>query len=256
MLTARSLCVRIRKTHILRHLEFDIPDGSFVGVLGPNGSGKTTLLRSIAGSVSYSGQLTYREQELSTWPRKERARHIAVVQQNPSIHFDFTVLDFVRLGLLPTHAWLQHSDKTAASHVDEILATYNLEALQDRLLPTLSGGELQRVLLAQALIKKPSLLLLDEPVNHLDVYYQYDVLSRIRMLANQGYTILVVFHDLSLAAQFSDLLLILNQGTQVAFGSPQRVLTKTLIRDTFRMNADLSLDASNRLRIQFNNMIP
>ena len=254
-MSAKNLGVSIGDKEILFDLNFEIPRGILTGILGPNGSGKTTLLRSVSGLIPYDGVLLLEGKPISEWKSRDRARRISVVQQVPSIHFDFTVLDYILLGRMPHKRWLERSTPEDKELVHELLTELNLYALKDRTLPTLSGGERQRVLLAQALAQKPSLLLLDEPTTHLDIYYKLDLLKHIRAIVDRGTSVLAVFHDLTLAAQFSELLLILDRGKQIAFGDTEKTLTPEMIQNVFRIDSEIFRDDQQRPHIHYRNII-
>lgn len=247
MVTANGLRVALSGRTILHGLTFQIPAGSFVGLLGPNGSGKTTLIRTISGVLPYSGQLLLEGRPLQSWSRRALARRVAVVRQAPTLAFDFTVEDIVLLGRAPHKGWLEPFTTTDRVRVREALTAVDLANATHRLIHTLSGGEQQRVFLAQALAQEANLLLLDEPTAHLDVHYQFEFLDRVRDLVAAGRTVVAVFHDLSLAARYADRLLVLHQGYLVADGPPDEVLTEDLIARVFRMKARI-LDLPDGVR--------
>jgi iron complex transport system ATP-binding protein len=167
------------------------------------------------------------------------ALHLAVLQQAPSISFDFTVAEFVLLGRMPHKKWLERDSPDDRTQMRQILVDLELIDLAERTLPSLSGGERQRVYLAQALAQDTHVLFLDEPTSHLDVFYQFDLLKRLRRLVDDGKTVVAVFHDLELAARFSDQVLVLQEGALTASGPPDAALTSDLIRRVFRMEARL-----------------
>ncbi|BBM69906.1 ABC transporter ATP-binding protein [Rhodothermus marinus] len=237
MVAANGLRVALGGRTILDGLTFEIPAGSFVGLLGPNGSGKTTLIRTISGVLPYTGHLSLRGRPLRSWPRRALARQVAVVRQAPTLAFDFTVEDIVLLGRAPHKGWLEPFTAADRARVREALAAVDLADAAHRLIHTLSGGEQQRVFLAQALAQEADLLLLDEPTAHLDVHYQFEFLDRVRGLVAEGRTVVAVFHDLSLAARYADRLLVLHRGRLVADGPPAEVLAEALIARVFRMAA-------------------
>ena len=251
MLQSKNLQVFINRIPILQKLAFSIPSGSCTGILGPNGSGKTTLLRAISGSLPHRGDLTYNNTEVSHWTRTERARNVAVVQQGVSVQFDFTVLDFILLGRIPHKKWLEKTTDHDYSVVENIIDELQLTPFKDRLVTSLSGGERQRVLLAQSLVQEPAILLLDEPTTHLDMFHQLDLMKHIHKLKVLGKTVIVVFHDLSLASRFTDNVLILKNGRQVAFGETSEVLSKQLIEDVFRIKVELHVDDLSQTHIHY-----
>ena len=239
MLEANDLMVMRGSRTILHNLTFNIASGTLTGLIGPNGSGKTTLLRTISGYWPYQGSIRLREREISRWSSRALARRLAMVRQAPTLSFDFSVAEIVLLGLLPHKSMLQGYSKRDYHRMASILAKLELSGFEDRQMHTLSGGEQQRVYLAQALVQNAELLLLDEPTTHLDVHSQYAFLDAARELTRQAHTIVVVFHDLELAARFADLLLVLHEGDLVAAGPPKVVLSESLIMEVFQMEASL-----------------
>ena len=226
-----------------------------MGILGPNGSGKTTLLRAISGIVPFEGSLTFKNQPYSSWSHRQLASRIAVVQQNQSIQFDFTVLDFVLLGHLPHKNWLETTSSKDHEQVEKILNDLNLLPLKNRLVTSLSGGESQRVFLAQALTQKPELLLLDEPTANLDIFYQLDLLNQIRAQVDNGLTVLSVFHDIELATKYADSLLVLKDGKQIAFGPSEDVVTADLLKAVYRVESKIHRSSNNQIQIQYLNIL-
>lgn len=255
LLLADSLSVKIKDAQILNELSFEISNGTCVGILGPNGSGKTTLIRTVSGVLPYDGELTFNNKSISTWNHQQLAEYLAVVQQNQIIHFDFTVLDFILLGRLPHKNWLEGTTTSDLQVVNDILDRLKLMPLRDRLITSLSGGERQRVLLAQALVQTPKLLLLDEPTANLDIYHQLDFLNQIRVLADNGLTVLAVFHDIELAMKYADKVLVLSNGQQVAFGPSKTVITPQLLREVFHVDSRISQDSNDQLHIQYLNTL-
>ncbi len=234
-----DLSVSIAQNAILNGLNFSILPGKMTGILGPNGSGKTTLLQKLSGALPYRGTVMYKGKSLSDWKRRMLAQQFAVMQQAPALSFDFTVRDFVLLGRMPHKNWLEGNAHQDHERIEKILIELELLDLAHRTLPSLSGGERQRVYLAQALAQETESLFLDEPTSHHDIYYQFDLLKRLRKFVDEGNTVIAVFHDLELAARFSDQVLLLDKGLLVGSGPPASTLTPALIRQVFRMETRL-----------------
>ncbi len=251
MLKARDLRVRQRKRIILHGISFELTGGTLTGLVGPNGSGKTTLLRTICGFLPYTGLLRLLGREVRNWPTRDLARNLAVVRQASSLSFDFAVAEIVRLGLLPHKGLLEGHSKCDIERLHSALAQVDLEGFASRRMHSLSGGEQQRVYLAQALLQNANILLLDEPMTHLDVSHQYRFLHVIQELVDRGRCVVVVFHDLELAARFSDNMLVLQEGHLVAAGSPLKVLTQSLLSDVFRMRASVHVTESGQTGISY-----
>lgn len=251
LLTANDVHVALDDQPILHGLSFEIASGTWIGLLGPNGSGKTTLLRAISGVLPYTGQLFLDERPVHDWTPRSLAQRVAFVRQSPTLTFDFSVTELVLLGRTPHKRWLQSYNQQDRRLVQEALAQVELEGFGDRSVLSLSGGELQRVFLAQALVQEADFLLLDEPTAHLDVHYQFAFMDQVHELVEHGRTILAVFHDLELAARYADRLLVLDEGRLVADGAPPDVLTPELIASVFRMNAEIHHAPDGTLRIDY-----
>lgn len=256
VLTAQHLHVTLDGQPILRDLHFALETGSWVGLLGPNGSGKTTLLRAISGVLPYEGTLQLDGREVTTWSPRALARRLAFVRQSPSLTFDFSVGELVLLGRAPHKSWLQSYSAHDHSMVRDALAQVDLAGFAERSVLSLSGGELQRVFLAQALVQEADLLLLDEPTSHLDVHYQFAFMEQVDTLVQQGCTVFAVFHDLELAARHAGRLMLLDRGQLVADGAPADVLTPDRIADVFRMQATVDRALDGTLRIDYHGQAP
>lgn len=251
LLVASDLCVALDGTRILSDVDFAVERGMCVGLLGPNGSGKTTLLRAISGVLPYEGRLAFDGRAVRDWAPRDRARRMAFVRQSTPLSFDLSVEELVRLGRAPHKRWLEPYRTADRTLVDRALRQVDLGGFTRRSVLSLSGGELQRAFLAQALAQEADLLLLDEPTAHLDVHYQFTFMDRVRALVQEGRTVLGAFHDLELAARYAHRLLVLSGGRLVAAGSPADVLTPALIARVFRMEADVVTRQDGALRIRY-----
>ena len=236
---------------ILRDVSFDVSAGRWVGVLGPNGAGKTTLLRAIGSHIPFDGDICLNGASVEDMSAQDRARTLAFVRQARSLTFDFTVEEFVLLGRAPHRGWLQAYRASDRERVRGALARVDLDGFASRSVLSLSGGEMQRVFLAQALVQDAELLLLDEPTAHLDVHYQFSFMEQVRGQAVEGRTVLAVGHDLELAARYADRLLLLDEGALVAEGPPASVLTPDRIAEVFGMRAELDRHPDGTLRIDY-----
>ncbi|MEV5236129.1 ABC transporter ATP-binding protein [Streptomyces pseudogriseolus] len=222
---------------LVRGLSLTVPDGQVVGLVGPNGSGKSTALRCVYRALRpSSGTVRVGEQDLTRLPMRHSARTIAAMTQDGGVDFDFTVEEVVALGRAPHLRGNQALSGRERSLCEWAMDQLDIGHLAHRGVLTLSGGERQRVLLARALVQEPEILVLDEPTNHLDVRHQVDLLSLLRA---SGLTVLVVLHDLNLAAAACDRLGVLSQGRLVASGAPADVLTPDLVADVFGVKASV-----------------
>ena len=250
-----GITVTVDAARLVETLTLDCPAGSVVGLVGPNGSGKSTALRTIYRAVTpTAGTLRLGERDLlGDLSARQAARHVAVLAQEPPLSVDFTVAEVVATGRTPHQDGWRPASGADRRTVAGALELVGLAQHGDRALATLSGGERQRALLARALVQEPDVLVLDEPTNHLDVQTQLALLELIRSL---GITVLAALHDLNLAAAYCDLLHVLRDGTVVASGPPEHVLTADLVADVFGVAAHRGVHpATGRLHLAFSPLV-
>ncbi|GAB4074015.1 ATP-binding cassette domain-containing protein [Barrientosiimonas marina] len=222
---------------IIQDLSFSVTRGEFFGILGPNGSGKTTLLKMISGLIpTVSGSIQLANVSIASFSRKALARRMAVLPQFTAQVFSYTVRETVALGRYAHH---QGMFQTWTAEDEQVLQTVmeqtTTKAFEHEDVQALSGGEQQRVFLAQALAQQPDLLLLDEPTNHLDLAYQKELLDLLKKDVNEdGLTVVSIFHDLNLASLYCDRLLLLHEGQKQALDTPDSVLAEDLIQDVYQ----------------------
>lgn len=228
--------VRLGGHPVLEDVEIDVPSGSWLTVVGPNGAGKSTLLRVIAGLVPLdAGEVRLGAVALGALSRRERARRVALVSQTPSMPPSMTVGAYALLGRTAHLGLLGRESARDIAVVAEVLDRLALETFTDRPLATLSGGERQRVAIARALVQEAPLLLLDEPTSALDLGHQLEVLELVDALRRErGLTVVATMHDLTLAGQYADRLLLLDQGRGVCAGAPEDVLTEDRLSQYYR----------------------
>ena len=215
---------------VVEDLGLEVEAGEWVALIGPNGAGKTTALRAVAALVEYSGHIRVFGEEVASLPRQEVARRIAVVPQIPVIPPDMSVLEYVLLGRTPHLGYLSSPGQADVTASRSALGRLDAAHLADRRLGSLSGGERQRAVLARAIAQEAQLVLLDEPTTGLDVGAQQQVLELVASLRATGnLTVLSAMHDLTVAGQYADRLVLLDGGREVASGRPEDVLTETLI---------------------------
>lgn len=230
-----GVCVSYNGTRAVDELKLTVSDRAWVSLIGPNGSGKSTLLRAVAGIVGYSGGIALHGKDTKQLPRRELAKMIALVPQTPVIPPGMSVLDYVLMGRTPYIPYLGSESATDLQVTASVLEKLDLTGFAPRAIDSLSGGELQRVLFARALVQEAPFLLLDEPTTGLDVGHQQEVLELVDTLRRErGLTVLSAMHDLTVAGQFADELVLLDAGTIVASGPPASVLTEEIIRRHYR----------------------
>ncbi|MGQ8335696.1 ABC transporter ATP-binding protein [Sunxiuqinia sp. A32] len=219
----------------LSGIGFELSKGTFAGIIGPNGSGKTTLFRGITGALpTLSGQVSLQENNIQSLSLRKRAQSIAVVSQFTDLD-QITVEDYVLMGRLPYHGRFRFFEtKEDISLAQKYMELTDVIQYKDKLMTELSGGEQQRAAIARALTQQPELLLLDEPTSHLDITHQVKILDLLHRLNQEmGLTVLMVIHDLNLASEYCDQLILFNQGKIFTQGSPEEVLNFEIIEAVY-----------------------
>lgn len=220
---------------VLQDVGFALPQGQILAVCGANGAGKSTLLRMLYRYLRPdAGRVTLAGDDLWALPPRAAARRVAAVLQEQPTDFALTVAEMVGLGRTPHRSGLASAGARDAEVVARTLHRLHLSPMAQAPFGTLSGGERQRVMLARALAQEPELLVLDEPTNHLDIRHQLEVLALLRGL---GLTVVLTLHDLTLAAEYADAVLILHGGRVLAHGAPRDVLTPPVIARAFDVGA-------------------
>lgn len=243
-LHARDLELAYGDRVVSRGLDIDVADGSITAVIGPNGCGKSTLLRALGRLLPpRSGTVLLDGKQIHKMPAKEVAKVLGVLPQSPTAPDGLTVADLVARGRHPHQSWYRQWSSDDESAVAEALVWTGIEDLADRNLEELSGGQRQRAWLSMALAQGTDVLLLDEPTTYLDLSHQVDVLELVGRLHEQsGRTVVMVLHDLNLAARYADRLVTMKDGEVVASGEPAEVLTEQLLSDVFELDAKVIPD--------------
>ena len=237
-LVSSGTSVRLGGRLVVDGVDLAVGSGTVTALIGPNGAGKSSLIRALGGiRRPDAGRITYEDRDWSGIPRKERARIVALVEQDATTELSLPVRDVVALGRTPHASLLSGESAVDSAAISSALSAAGVSAFATRDFSTLSGGERQRVQLARALAQEPRLLLLDEPTNHLDVSAQLSTLALIRSLAAGGMGVLTALHDLNLAASFADTVVVLAEGRVVAAGAPGAVLTAEIIGDVYGVTA-------------------
>jgi iron complex transport system ATP-binding protein len=222
-----------------------------IAILGPNASGKSTLLKLLAGVLKpLSGRVEVDGEEVSELEARTRAQRIALVAQESELLFPLRVWEYVLQGRYPYGKRLRFESDEDCLLAGNALAQVGADALRDRWMDQLSGGEKQRVILARALAQQPSLLLLDEPTQHLDIGGKVELLRRLRKLADEHrYTVVVVTHELNLAAEFSDRIALMHNGKCIRIGSPAEVYDREALQQVFEAPLEVEMRSSGRPRV-------
>jgi iron complex transport system ATP-binding protein len=215
-------------------VSIDVPAGACTAVIGPNGSGKSTLLRVLLGILPpSSGTAAFRGRDVAAWPRTEMAREVGVVPQGEESPFTTTARELVAMGRYPYLGAFRREGPADRAAVDDAMRRCDVLDLAGRAMDTLSGGERQRVRVARALAQQPAALALDEPTAALDVAHEMAIFELLRDLGRGGTTVLLVTHNLNLAARYADRLVLLSRGRVAAQGTPAQVLTRETVQAVY-----------------------
>jgi iron complex transport system ATP-binding protein len=237
-LSAQDLNVKLSGRLVLNDISFSLSSGHLVALVGPNGAGKTTLLRALAGLVSSDGAVHVGGDAVSSLTLRERARRFAYLPQGHIVYWPLPARDIVALGRYP-HGATDPARLTAkdTDAVRRAMQATDVMEFAERRVTELSGGERSRVALARVLAVEAPVILADEPTASLDPRHQIDVMKSLRTAADQGTLVMVVTHDLGLAARFADTVLVLSDGRLVSRGAPAEALSEQVIADVFRISA-------------------
>jgi iron complex transport system ATP-binding protein len=237
-LTAQGVSVTLAGRMVLKDISLALASGHLVALAGPNGAGKTTLLRALAGLVPAIGAIDIGGEALSSLRLSQRARRFAYLPQGHLVHWPLPARDIVALGRYP-HGATDPARLTAddAEAVLRAMRATDVVELGERRVTELSGGERSRVALARVFAVEAPVILADEPTSSLDPRHQIDVMKTLRAAADRGTLVVVVTHDLGLAARFADIILVLSDGRLVSQGAPAQALSEQVMADVFRISA-------------------
>jgi iron complex transport system ATP-binding protein len=239
LLSVDGVECRYGSVKILEDVNLSVQEGDFVGILGPNGSGKTTLLKSISRTLKpHRGTILLNKADIYTLKGIDVAKQMAVVPQDSSVGFSFAALDVVLMGRNPHLSRFQMESENDMTIARKAMNLTNTWHLAERPINELSGGERQRVIIARALAQEPKILLLDEPLTHLDIINQLEIMDLVKNLCvKEGLIVLAVFHDLNLAARYCDSAILLKNGKIFSAGGLAEVLTSENIKNVFHVDA-------------------
>ena len=252
-LNVQNLNFKIDDKEILKNVNIKVENKKWVGIIGPNGSGKTSLLKHIYRVLPTKKKTVFLyDKPIENYTYKQSARNITVVKQENVSDFNFKVKDIVLLGRAPHKNYLEDYNKKDKEISEKALASIGMASFSDRIFESLSGGEKQRVLIARSLTQMADIYILDEPTNHLDVYYQWSLMQTIK---DQYATVLGVFHEFGLACSFCDYIYVMNNGSIYTHGKPKDIITKELLKEVFKIDADIIVKENKAIKILINGAI-
>jgi iron complex transport system ATP-binding protein len=243
-LTAVDVTVALDRSPVVNMVSCTVGSGGWLALIGPNGAGKSTLIRAVAGLLAYHGTITLDAVDARTMKAKERARLLAYVPQEPVLPPDLTVAEYVMLGRTPHLGYLATPGRHDRERANAAMERLDVTRFAARRLARLSGGERQRAVLARALAGDPKVLLLDEPTSMLDIGHEQQVLELVDTLRKDaGLTVVSTLHDLTVAGQYADALVLMDRGQVVAKGTPATVLTNSLIESVYAARVTVLTDS-------------
>ncbi|MCL2786092.1 MAG: ABC transporter ATP-binding protein [Methanomassiliicoccaceae archaeon] len=229
---------------VLKDISFKASGGEVIGILGKNGCGKTTLMKCINAHLEpHAGCVMIDGKDVSKTTKRELAKTMAVVAQHVNLSFPFTVLETVMMGLYPTSEWMRPPSDEEMERILEAMESTGVTDFASRSVTELSGGERQRVLISRALVQDPRIFLMDEPTLHLDINHQFNLMELVVRLAREkNMLVIVVTHDITLAARYCDRVLLMEKGEIVGSGRTEDVITVDNLEKVFSVRADVSYD--------------
>lgn len=242
-----NISVNYGEKEAVKNLSFKIDSGQIVTIIGPNGSGKSTLLKAMSRCLKPSiGNIYIEGININEINTKVIAQKLAILPQVKNVSSDISVEELVSYGRYPHLKFGKRLGKEDKEIIDWALEKTGLRSLRKRFVATLSGGERQRAWIAMSLAQKPKILLLDEPTTFLDISYQVEVLELVKELNETlSLTVVMVLHDLNQAARYSDMILVMKDGEMCKLGRPSEIIKECLLKDVFRIEADIYDDKVN-----------
>ncbi|WP_149847157.1 ABC transporter ATP-binding protein [Paenibacillus sp. 37] len=246
-LETKNVHIGYHENEVISALNLQFEAGKIHSILGPNGCGKSTLLKALGKQIQTTdGKILFKNSEINTWSRKAFARELAFLMQVHESNPEVTVRQLVEYGRFPHKRKFERFNQEDHAIVDQAIALTHLVDLAERTVDRLSGGERQRAWIAMTLAQQPAVLLLDEPTSYLDIHHQLEIIELIKRLnIEQGITIILVLHDINQAAMISDQIIVLQAGELYDHGAPQNVITPKMLRDVFKVDAEIDISSDN-----------
>lgn len=247
-IAVENLNVKYGEKEIIKSINFQVNSGEVLSIIGPNGSGKSTIIKALSRCLKISGGNIYIDgKSVDKINTKDLAKNLAVLPQVKNIPYNISVEELVSYGRFPHLKFGKRLGQKDREIISWALEKTGLSELRKRFVLTLSGGERQRAWIAMSLAQKPKILILDEPTTYLDISYQMEVLELVKELNKDlGITVVMVLHDLNQAVRYSDRIMVINNGNLCNLGEPEKILSKDMLREIFRIDADIYTDEVNK----------
>ncbi len=242
MIELRDLSLGYEHNTVLKYLNYKFKKGVFYGIIGPNSAGKTTLIRSIGRALKpYKGTVLLNQVNIWKMNEKEVAKKIAVIPQEITIPFNFTVYEIISMGRIPYISGLGNLTTQDKLIIEEAIKFLSIENLQNKIFSEISGGEKQKVIIAKALAQRPEYLLMDEPISALDLKNQILIMNLVKELKElKGITVISVLHNINIASMYVDEFLVIKNGTIMFNGSTSKIITEKVINEVFGINVKIT----------------
>lgn len=241
-ISVKELHFSYDETPILKDISMDVPKEKFIAILGPNGSGKTTYLKNLSKLLKpHRGEIEIEGESIRHMHNRDLAKKMSVVHQGTDVNFEFTCFEVVLMGRFPYLKRFQSESLHDVKIAEDAMIHTGTLHLRDKGINQISGGERQRVLIAKALTQQTPFLLLDEPISHLDIKYQLDILSMCESLVKEdGLTVVATLHDINMACRFADEIILLKEGRVVAKGTPSECITEATMKDVYGIDVHIT----------------
>ena len=248
MLSGTNLKIGYEKKVIIENLNITIEKGQVLSIIGPNGCGKSTLLKTLSRMLTpVDGEVLIEKVPINNMKNKEISKKICLLSQHNTAPEDLTVEQLIYYGRLPHKKWYSRKNKEDEKIIDLAIEQTSLTTYRKRQIGALSGGEKQRVYIAQALCQQPEILLLDEPTTYLDICHQLELMELIEKINKKlNITVVMVLHDLNQASRYSDRIIVMNSGKIIADGSPNDVINRKIIEKIYKVNCDIDRDTISK----------
>ncbi len=240
-----NIYIKYEKKQVLEDVTLEFEKGTITTIIGKNGCGKSSLLKTLVNAIPYKGKIIYNDQEIKKIKKKELAKIISYLPQKHDFPSDIDVRTLVSYGRYPYKRFGSTLSKYDNEIIDEALNYAGLKELESQRIETLSGGEMQRAWIAMSIAQEPEILILDEPTTYLDLCYQIEVLELIKKLNKKGITIIMVLHDLNMAARYSDKLYAIKDKKVYLEGTPHEVLSEETLLNLYNIDAKVLMDDMN-----------